>query len=349
MAHSAWRTVRERTNGRIRPAVPDPQAARGFSTVGTGAESWELWNEFMRTAFAAARTEPPVEDAAHFDAIITGHALGPLMASTMNASPFQVRRTPQHARRHKGQDFFLGLILEGSGVIAQDGRLARMCAGDFAFVDSARPYLVCYPVATRLVILNLPRARITAPAPRAAALSATTFSARHGVASVLNPMIAALPDAHGRLDEAAAEGLAHNLYDLLATALNARVDPSRAEEGGRMAAHRRDLQRAKRHMRERLHDPELTLLGIGMRLGLSLRYLHQVFREDGTTPQQWIMAARLERAATLLRRGGGPDTVAAMATHVGFKDPSHFTRAFKARYGTTPGTYRSVQRTTTTP
>jgi AraC-like DNA-binding protein len=341
MAHSAHRTVRERTDRRARPALADPQAVLDFSTVGTGTDSWELWNEFMRTAFAAAWTEPPAEDAAYFDAIITGHAMGPLMTSTMNASPFQVRRTPADVRRHEGHDFFLGLILEGAGVIYQEGRIAEVGAGGFAFVDSARPYLVRYPVATRLVILHLPRELITGPAPRAAELSGTAFSADQGVTSVLNPMIAALPDAQGRLDETSAEALAHNLYDMLATALNARAEPPRAAKGGRMAAHRRDLQRAKNHLRERLHDPDITLLGVGSELGLSLRYLHLIFREAGTTPQQWVMAARLERAAALLRLPGGPGTVAEVAAHVGFKDASHFTRAFKARFGAAPGAYRS--------
>ncbi len=33
-------------------------------------------------------------------------------------------------------------------------------------------------------------------------------------------------------------------------------------------------------------------------------------------------------------------TVGSVALSVGFKDPSHFSRAFKARYGSSPADYR---------
>ncbi|GAA2631973.1 helix-turn-helix transcriptional regulator [Streptomyces vastus] len=82
----------------------------------------------------------------------------------------------------------------------------------------------------------------------------------------------------------------------------------------------------------------LTLLAVGHALGFSLRYLHRLFREAGTTPRTWLYGRRLDRARTMLLRrpGQAAPTVAGIALRVGFKDPSHFSRAFKARYGTSP-------------
>ena len=46
--------------------------------------------------------------------------------------------------------------------------------------------------------------------------------------------------------------------------------------------------------------------------------------------------------------GAGHDaqSISGMALRVGFKDASHFSRAFKSRFGTSPATYR---RTTVAP
>ena len=50
------------------------------------------------------------------------------------------------------------------------------------------------------------------------------------------------------------------------------------------------------------------------------------------------MEARLLEAARVIRAGDDP--VTKIAYRVGFKDPSHFTRRFKARFGVSPNEYR---------
>lgn len=70
--------------------------------------------------------------------------------------------------------------------------------------------------------------------------------------------------------------------------------------------------------------------------GLSpFHFAREFKREVGMSPHQFLVARRLERAHELLRRGDR--TVGDIAQAVGFADQSHLTRAFRARYGTTPG------------
>jgi AraC-like DNA-binding protein len=42
----------------------------------------------------------------------------------------------------------------------------------------------------------------------------------------------------------------------------------------------------------------------------------------------------------VIKTGYGAPTIGSIALSVGFKDQSHFSRAFKARYGTSPVDYR---------
>jgi AraC-like DNA-binding protein len=60
-----------------------------------------------------------------------------------------------------------------------------------------------------------------------------------------------------------------------------------------------------------------------------------------TTPQDLVLAARLEAARCLLAEGRW--RVGEVAAQVGFDDPSHFTRRFRAAYGQAPSQLSSPQ------
>lgn len=77
--------------------------------------------------------------------------------------------------------------------------------------------------------------------------------------------------------------------------------------------------------------------------GLSLRQLERTFRRLlGTTPRQYLVRIRLERASRLLVEGEA--TVAAVAMECGFYDHAHFIRSFQAAFGCTPTRYRRERR-----
>ncbi len=56
------------------------------------------------------------------------------------------------------------------------------------------------------------------------------------------------------------------------------------------------------------------------------------------SPGKWLLHRRLSHSATLLRNS--PMNVTEIAFESGFEDVSHFSRAFKARYGVPPMAYR---------
>jgi AraC family transcriptional activator of mtrCDE len=60
----------------------------------------------------------------------------------------------------------------------------------------------------------------------------------------------------------------------------------------------------------------------------------------GQTPMAFLRDVRLRRAAALLRRGNVP--VASVASRVGFSSRSHFSRAFRARFGVSPTEFRNA-------
>ncbi len=74
-------------------------------------------------------------------------------------------------------------------------------------------------------------------------------------------------------------------------------------------------------------------------LNMSLRTLqHGLARDLGCTPSEFIVAVKMHEAKRRLVVDGAQVQEAARA--VGFDDPSHFSRRFKAYYGLTPSTMR---------
>jgi AraC-like DNA-binding protein len=72
-------------------------------------------------------------------------------------------------------------------------------------------------------------------------------------------------------------------------------------------------------------------------LGVSLRTLQRYFRAKyNCTVSDWLRELRLESARLRLPLSG---SVKEVAFDLGYKQPSHFTRDFKQRFGVSPRTF----------
>ena len=75
----------------------------------------------------------------------------------------------------------------------------------------------------------------------------------------------------------------------------------------------------------------------------SFHFAREFKRTTGTTPHQYLIKFRVERAKTLLAEGGLP--LIDVGLQSGFSHQSHFTRLFRRLTGTTPQSYRLMLQT----
>ena len=88
-------------------------------------------------------------------------------------------------------------------------------------------------------------------------------------------------------------------------------------------------------------DAQHSLDALAMLVGMDVRRFTGAFQDAfGVSPWQYVMRARLDEAARLLRHGTAPVTDVALAT--GFATPSHFATAFARRFGVPPSRYRAA-------
>jgi AraC family transcriptional activator of tynA and feaB len=125
------------------------------------------------------------------------------------------------------------------------------------------------------------------------------------------------------------------MLGLLATTLGEKAEEALRMPATRMVEYHK--ARIRNYVLENLANPELDIARISNALGLSQRYLHLLFTDEPMQLMHWIWNERLERCfKELASRNGNDRPVSAVAYSWGFNDASHFSRAFRKRYGASP-------------
>ena len=85
---------------------------------------------------------------------------------------------------------------------------------------------------------------------------------------------------------------------------------------------------------------KITVSEIARARGLNASYLNTCFREQtGESVSAYVRRMKIQRAQALL--AGTEHSLAEICAMLGYFDQSHFSRAFKAVTGMTPGAYRA--------
>jgi AraC-like DNA-binding protein len=96
------------------------------------------------------------------------------------------------------------------------------------------------------------------------------------------------------------------------------------------------------YVRHHLREPDLTVDRIAREHNIARRTLYNVWGDERGALTEWIVQQRLDGARRALSSGNPSATVAAVARHWGFADPTHFSRRFRAAYGVSPARYRTI-------
>lgn len=297
----------------------------------------DYWHDVVCATFVRLGLERPDRQAHGFRGEVTAQGLGSLQVATITSEPHAVFRSPAMIRRWSDDDVMVNLAVRGRMVVSQGGRDAALRPGDFTIHDSARPCRIAGLDPFRMLVLKVPRDVFTECCPLTGSGTAVTIRGDQGAGAVCSAVLTCLPAVSGqaRPDEAASR-VGVGVLELLAAVLCDLAGGLRM-----MLPRQAQLLRARGYIASHLDDPDLSPAAVAQALGMSVRYLHQVFRSAGDSPFRWIMQRRLDLAAGLLADPRQAErTVTDIAFGVGFKDTAHFSRAFKDRHDMSPRDYR---------
>lgn len=273
--------------------------------------------------------------AVGFSGSLKAYESSAVRASLVEASDgTQLLRTSEDVRKDGSDKFFAVLQLRGRCGIAQRDAQALLLPGDITLVDAAQPFDVQFITTARQVSLIVPRQALERNLRAMRVHCARRIPASSAVAGLVRHlMLATLGQIHAGLGRSEGEAALDAMVHLLRPAIDQAQEGEHPDGGGRL---QRALDFIERHIDAEELGPEAIARGIG----ISVRGLYRLFAAQGLAVGQYIRNRRLDLCAETLRSATCPQKLAAVAYSWGFADPSHFSTAFKARFGVSPGQYR---------
>jgi AraC-like DNA-binding protein len=283
----------------------------------------------VESHFGASRTQPP-------SGLLTRARIGEIEISAVTES-----RSRRPGADVGNTESAVVLLMEapsrGESITLQDGREARLRAGDFTLCDTTRPYEVLSDGPYRMLVVGIPRRLLLRYVPCLEELTAVAMSARDGmnglVSDYLRNLWARFPQGPHFPD---AWQVCYATMNLIGGAYE-RLPHARPVRRSAASTHR---SRVRSYVEKYLTDPDLTPSTIAQGCQINVRYLHRLYAFEKETLAKYILRRRLDECARALTSSHVGRSITEIAFAYGFKSATHFGRAFRERYRVTPGKYR---------
>lgn len=290
------------------------------------AESWLETLSIVKGRYTPVTFEP----RAHFGSLSPTTVCG-FDAVDLSMSGVTLERTSRDVRLDDFDHFGATFQLAGASTqMMQSDVVTEFGVGGFVICNAARPVIyTTSEVNGRWLSVRLPRSELISHLGFEPRLDRIRRVPR--LQRLLFDMVSNAVDIEAR-EVSAWMKLA--FYDLIG-AMCASPDQ------GKTTSHNDKIfDRVCEIARYRFADPDISGHEIAAEAGISLRYLQKLFTTRGSTFGHFITALRLDFAANLIRRRtltnlGQPLSSIAYAS--GYRDYTHFARAYRRRFGCAPG------------
>ncbi len=249
---------------------------------------------------------------------------------------YEVQRRDWHIAGAGSSHVFVCLPLQGEIRLRQDDSTCVLGPTDIGFVDSRREYTVGLPAGADALWVRLDASWLDWRLPRNPDIFARRILGVGGIGMVASTFLRSVAGQSGQLPLQSRRSVAAMISDLLAEAA-ADLCGGRTDAVGFRTGSQRTLERARVYIDQHLDEEDLSPQRVAFAVGISPRYLGQLFAADGQTTMGWVSQRRLERCrARLAQEVWRPGLITELAFASGYSNFSSFNRAFKAAFGTTP-------------
>lgn len=254
-----------------------------------------------------------------------------LKLSTVTAGGVSLYRTRQEIGCGNDAWFYTVFQLEGSAEIEQDDRRSVLNSGDITLLDASRPCSINWQETSRQVSLLVPRQIIEQQCRFQEIRCALTLSRSLPTVQLSHRL---LQESMGNasLSDSESEAALEAMICLLRPAFLQREAVVPRKE--------RQFQNVLSLIDDHIQSETLRPEWIASESGMSVRSLYRMFADKGLVVAQYIKNRRLDLCARVLRSTGDDEKLAGIGYNWGFADHSHFSTAFKQRFGVSPGEYR---------
>ncbi|GJH26995.1 helix-turn-helix domain-containing protein [Caballeronia novacaledonica] len=299
-----------------------------------GDDRTDAWQEILSGSYR--EWQVPQRLPATFYAHLRRHDFAGAEIVETVCDPCVGERTKRQVRRD--DDLFIGVQLTTSGRerFKIGGNGVEVSSGDLVVWTSDQE--VKFEVMERLhkVTLMIPWSLMRERLPeRKQPPTGGRIESRTGVGSLLAVHLLALSNEIASLDSSVQGSVSRSTLELLGIALSGQQQASTFDASAVM------LQKVQDFILQHLHEDELTPARIADGCGISLRYLHMLFQRSEMTVSGFVLHSRLQACKQALSDPAyNRFQISEIAYRWGFNSTSHFCRAFKEKFGESPGEVR---------
>lgn len=292
------------------------------------------WNAVIAEAYFPL--DLTFRDAARFEGRLELGNMGDVSLSRLQTEPVQYERHRHHISGETEEQYLITIPRKAPVEFRQLGREVRCDPGGFILERGDEPYRFSYSSANDLCVMKVAKPVLAARLRNPDRYCALVFNGREGIGSLFVTMAQQI-QAQGSGDPVSGAVLSRHLVELLSLALDRSSDVEQGAGSSVREAHRR---RAETAILKDLSNPDLSPETIAESVGISKRYLHELFTEVNCTVSQFVREQRLRAARDLLMMPQ-PVQMSDIAYRFGFSDQAQFSRLFKAVFGQTPSSFRA--------
>jgi AraC-like DNA-binding protein len=301
------------------------------------AQNLEHWSQTISDAYGSLDIVPDKDK--DFTASLSRRNVDRLMTVDLAASSQAFHRTKAMVSLDSTNDLVVSMVVRGEGLIIQDGRTCTLGPGDFAFMESARPYSMILRCAGtgRLHDFTWPREAIGLTEGESSELTARAFRADSPMGKWLSPMLMNLLAVDNGISPAGAIRVAAGIADLMVATALELSQPGEADTHSR-----RQYADMLCFIESNLDNLQLSAESIGDAFYVSTRTVHRLFARFGHTVAVTVRDRRLEACRQMmLSPTHRYKSIGFISSQYGFSSLQVFSRTFTAKYGTGPKEYRS--------
>jgi AraC-like DNA-binding protein len=269
-----------------------------------------------------------------FTGTLVAQPVSSLLLTTMTSDKMELLRSPKCIATGREDCFLIALEGQTSSALVQDGREGHLRVGDFSIVDSRRPYSVLFNEGFKHHVLRIPRSEITRRIGSIDPITGTAIDGSRGAGKLASMLCRALSSEAGTLTPGTVDQVSNTLLDLFAVALGERLTNSNISDTSVRNAW---FAQVRSYIETNLSDPELSRTKIANSLGISVRYLSEIFGANGMSIGHYLLERRLHKCFHALEDSAqNRRSISEIAFGWGFNDMSHFSRSFRERYKMAP-------------
>jgi AraC-like DNA-binding protein len=278
------------------------------------------------------------EKRSDYQGFIREARFGAVTMTDVLLSEQRISRRERHIAKLDKDCYYVEFVQHGKINVLQSGQSLLSNASVGAIFSASEAYDLECIGKVRSLYLEIPRQEFAERFPKDRIPLVRTMATGRGLGRIAAEFCSMLALEGASLDAQVRARLGNELMDVLALALDmGDKDDFTADRSVRQVR----LRSVKAWIEEHLADPDLSLEKIARNNGISLRHLHYLFRPTDMSVSEWIWDRRLQRCYDLLMRPGPrPLSVTEVAYRLGFSSSSHFSTAFRRKFGISPSDLR---------